>query len=113
MLIVGCAYARSRLMIPYHSHMHVESTMLTPGEFGRAAVLCGTTAVFVDPHEIANVMGISGVEYMQVLPWENEKGEPLDGVPRIGTVLWIVPAPFPVVSHFSPAAPLEITGKIL
>ena len=45
-------------------HMHVESTMLTPGEFGRAAVLCGTTAVFVDPHEIANVMGISGVEYM-------------------------------------------------
>jgi hypothetical protein len=55
----------------------------------------------------------SGVEYMQVLPWENEKGEPLDGVPRIGTVLWIVPAPFPVVSHFSPAAPLEITGKIL
>lgn len=54
-------------------HMHVESTMLTPEEFGNAAVLCGTTAVFVDPHEIANVMGIPGVEYMlkrQALPGE-------------------------------------------
>ena len=54
-------------------HMHVESTMLTPEEFGNAAVLCGTTAVFVDPHEIANVMGIPGVEYML----ENGKRSPV------------------------------------
>lgn len=45
-------------------HMHVESTMMTPENFGKAAVLCGTTSVFVDPHEIANVMGIEGVRYM-------------------------------------------------
>lgn len=46
------------------THMHVESTMMTPENFGRAAILCGTTTVLVDPHEIANVMGIPGVRYM-------------------------------------------------
>lgn len=45
-------------------HMHVESTMMTPENFGKAAIMCGTTTVFVDPHEIANVMGIEGVRYM-------------------------------------------------
>lgn len=45
-------------------HMHVESTMLTPEGFGNAAILCGTTSVFVDPHEIANVLGIDGIRFM-------------------------------------------------
>lgn len=45
-------------------HIHLESTMLTPREFARVAVAHGTTAVVADPHEIANVLGAAGVEYM-------------------------------------------------
>ncbi len=45
-------------------HLHVESTMLTPPEFARAVVSRGTTAVVCDPHEIANVLGIEGINYM-------------------------------------------------
>jgi len=45
-------------------HMHVESTMMTPENFGKAAILCGTTSVFVDPHEIGNVLGIPAVRFM-------------------------------------------------
>lgn len=46
------------------AHVHVESSMLIPSEFARAAVVHGTVATISDPHEIANVMGIAGVEYM-------------------------------------------------
>ena len=46
------------------AHMHVESTMLIPENFSRAAVPWGTTAICTDPHEIANVMGIAGVKFM-------------------------------------------------
>ncbi len=46
------------------SHVHVESSMLTPSEFGRVAVVHGTVAVVSDPHEIGNVLGVSGVKYM-------------------------------------------------
>jgi len=46
------------------SHIHIESSMLSPSEFARAAVVHGTVAVVSDPHEIANVMGIEGVKYM-------------------------------------------------
>ena len=46
------------------SHIHIESSMLNPGSFARAAVSRGTTAVVSDPHEIANVLGIQGVDYM-------------------------------------------------
>lgn len=45
-------------------HIHIESTMLTPAEFARAAVIHGTTAVVADPHEIANVCGTDGIRYM-------------------------------------------------
>lgn len=45
-------------------HIHVESTLLTPPEFARAVVPHGTTAVVCDPHEIANVLGIEGINYM-------------------------------------------------
>lgn len=43
-------------------HLHIESSMLSPLEFARTAVRHGTTAVFVDPHEIANVAGIDGID---------------------------------------------------
>jgi adenine deaminase len=46
------------------SHMHVESTMLSPGELARAVCPHGTSTVFADPHEIANVMGSVGVTAM-------------------------------------------------
>lgn len=45
-------------------HMHVESTMLSVTSFAQAAVIKGTTAVFMDPHEMANVFGLAGVELM-------------------------------------------------
>ena len=46
------------------AHVHVESSMLTPSEFARAAVPHGTVGTVSDPHEIANVLGVEGVEYM-------------------------------------------------
>ena len=45
-------------------HIHIESSMLTPPEFARAVVGHGTTSVVIDPHEIANVLGIEGINYM-------------------------------------------------
>lgn len=46
------------------AHVHVESSLLGPVEFGRAALVHGTTASVSDPHEIANVLGVPGVEWM-------------------------------------------------
>lgn len=46
------------------SHVHVESSMLVPSEFARLAVVHGTVATISDPHEIANVCGMEGVEFM-------------------------------------------------
>jgi adenine deaminase len=46
------------------SHVHVESSMLIPSEFARLAVVHGTVATISDPHEIANVCGMQGVEFM-------------------------------------------------
>jgi adenine deaminase len=45
-------------------HFHLESTLLTPAEFARAVLPHGTTTVVADPHEIANVAGVTGVEFM-------------------------------------------------
>ncbi len=46
------------------SHIHIESSMLIPSEFARLAVVHGTVATVSDPHEIANVLGIDGIDYM-------------------------------------------------
>ncbi|MDX9833554.1 MAG: adenine deaminase, partial [Anaerolineae bacterium] len=46
------------------AHVHLESAMVRPAEFARAVVPRGTTGVFTDPHEIANVLGLEGVRYM-------------------------------------------------
>jgi adenine deaminase len=46
------------------AHVHIESSMLVPSEFARLAVVHGTVATVSDPHEIANVLGIAGVEFM-------------------------------------------------
>ena len=54
------------LMLPgfIDSHIHIESSALTPAQFARIAVRHGTTSVVCDPHEIANVSGIKGIEFM-------------------------------------------------
>src|SRR4249919_3049000 len=46
------------------AHVHIESSMLVPSEFGRLAVVHGTVATVSDPHEIANVLGTPGIRYM-------------------------------------------------
>ena len=45
-------------------HVHIESSMVTPGQFAKAIVPRGVTTIVADPHEIANVKGIEGIKYM-------------------------------------------------
>ncbi len=52
-------------------HIHVESSMVTVTQFARAVIPCGTTTIFMDPHEIANVLGMEGIRLMM------EEGERL------------------------------------
>ncbi len=62
-----CIYdGKGRYLLPGYVeiHMHVESSMLTPENFGREAILHGTTTVMVDPHEIGNVSGMEGIAFM-------------------------------------------------
>jgi adenine deaminase len=58
--------AHGRFMVPglCDGHMHVESGLVTVTEFARAVIPHGTTAMFIDPHEIANVLGLAGVRLM-------------------------------------------------
>ncbi len=55
------------------AHIHIESSMLTPCQFARQAVVHGTVATISDPHEIANVLGVEGVKFML----DNAEGTPL------------------------------------
>ena len=55
-------------------HVHIESSLCTPGEFARAVVPRGTTCVIADPHEIANVLGMRGITFMM----RNGENLPLD-----------------------------------
>jgi adenine deaminase len=56
-----------------NAHVHVESSMVVPSRFGPPCLACGVGATVSDPHEIANVLGVPGVEFML----ENAKGTPL------------------------------------
>lgn len=58
--------ANGRYAVPglLDGHMHIESGMLTPAEFAAAVIPHGTTTMFTDPHEIANVLGLAGVRMM-------------------------------------------------
>ena len=58
--------ANDKLVVPgfIDSHMHIESSMLTPQNFSTLAIPRGTTTVVTDPHEIGNVMGMKGIDYM-------------------------------------------------
>ncbi|HRT61467.1 MAG TPA: adenine deaminase [Syntrophales bacterium] len=76
------------------SHIHIESSMLTPSEFARAVVQRGTTAVFADPHEIVNALGERGLRFML----EAAEGIPLD-------IFYLLPS-------CVPATPFETAGGV-
>jgi adenine deaminase len=78
------------------AHVHIESSKLTPAEFARAVVPHGTTAVVTDPHEVANVLGRAGVEWML----DASEGLPLD-------VFVMAPSCVPASDFESPMRPLE------
>lgn len=86
-----------RYIIPgfVDAHVHIESSMLTPQNFGELVVHCGTVAVVTDPHEIANVMGIKGVEFMI----ENSKNSPIKT--------------FFTIPSCVPATPFDVSGGVL
>ncbi len=77
------------------SHIHIESSYLSPEELGRLIVPHGTTTIIADPHEITNVCGLSGLNYMI----EASKGTALD-------VKWMLPS-------CVPATPFEHSGATI
>jgi len=79
----------------FDAHVHIESSMLTPGEFARVAAACGTTAIAADPHEFANVVGEVGITYVV----QAAEAAPLDI--------------FVMLSSCVPASPLERAGATL
>ena len=92
--IIDC---HNKLAMPgfIDSHVHIESTHLTPSEFAKAVIPCGTTTVIADPHEIANVCGIDGIKYI----YNESKKLPLD-------ILIMFPS-------CVPATPFETSGATL
>ncbi|HZT96280.1 MAG TPA: adenine deaminase [Chloroflexota bacterium] len=79
-------------------HCHIESSKLDVDEFARAVLRCGTTAVVVDPHEMANVLGVAGIEYVL----ERSEGIPLD-------VFVMIPSCVPASPFETAFGPLEAT----
>ncbi|MBF0468770.1 MAG: adenine deaminase [Desulfamplus sp.] len=77
------------------AHVHIESSMVTPAQFARGVVVHGTTTIIADPHEIANVMGIEGVDYMI----RSAHGQPVN-------ILFAMPSCVPATS-------METSGAIL
>ncbi len=68
-------------------HIHIESSMIQPAEFARVCLPHGTTAIIADPHEIANVSGLSGIEFML---------EASEGIPM--TVYMMIPSCVPATA---------------
>lgn len=77
------------------AHMHIESTMLAPRELARLLLLNGVTGIFADPHEIANVLGTEGLQWML----EETEDMPLD-------VFFMLPS-------CVPATGMETSGAVL
>ena len=57
---------KGRFLVPgfIDGHIHLESSLLSPAQFAKAVLTHGTTAVVIDPHEIANVLGVRGIDYI-------------------------------------------------
>jgi adenine deaminase len=103
-VIVGLGdYAGPRIEVPgrylvpgfLDGHLHLESSMLTPRELARTLVPLGTTTIVADPHEIANVWGTRGLDYLLAA----SAGLPLD-------IFFMLPS-------CVPASPLSTSGAIL
>ncbi len=64
--VTPCEVVETHFILPglIDAHVHIESSMLVPTEFARLALVHGTTATVSDPHEIANVLGLEGVDFM-------------------------------------------------
>ena len=77
------------------AHVHIESTLLTPREFGRLALLNGVTTVIADSHEIANVAGCAGIDFMLI----DAKNSPAD-------IFFMIPS-------CVPATPKDIGGSVV
>lgn len=86
-----------KLVLPgfLDAHIHLESSLVSPKEFAKAVLPHGTTTVVTDPHEIANVMGADGIEYML----QATEGLPVD-------VRFMLPS-------CVPATPLDESGAVL
>ncbi len=82
-------------------HIHIESSMLTPFEFTKVALAHGTTAIVADPHEIANVSGIDGINYML----EASEGLPL-------TIYFMLPSCVPSTPHDEAGAILNASDLL-
>lgn len=89
--------AGGRAVIPglIDGHVHIESSLLTPPEFAKVLLLHGVTTVMVDPHEMANVAGTDGLDYML----DSSDGLPLDV--------------FVMLPSCVPATPFESSGAVL
>ncbi len=101
---MGCDYSGAvevdvsgKLVLPgfIDAHVHLESAMVSPREFAKAVLPHGTTTVITDPHEIANVMGTDGIEYML----QATEGLPVD-------VRFMLPS-------CVPATPMDESGAVL
>ncbi len=77
------------------SHVHIESSMLTPTLFGELVISKGTVGVVTDPHEIANILGVEGVEFMI----DNAKDAPIK-------IFFSIPSSVP-------ATPFDVAGGII
>ena len=88
---------KGRYVLPglIDGHLHLESSMLTPRELARALLPLGTTTVVADPHEIANVWGTAGLDWLLAA----SRGLPLD-------IFFMLPS-------CVPASPLETAGAVL
>lgn len=91
--------ARNAFAVPglIDAHMHVESTMLMPSEFARLAVARGTTAAVLDPHEIANVLGIPGIRMLM----DDAEDAPIHPI-------WMAPSCVPASHMETPGATLDV-----
>ena len=87
------------------SHMHIESTHVTPPHFAAAVVPRGVTTVAQDPHEIANVLGVAGVDYMRAAA----RGLPLRVLTFVSTCVPAVPGLETSGAEFSAA---EVEGLL-
>ncbi len=92
-----------RYLVPglINAHLHIESTMLEPREFAKAVLARGTTTVIADPHEIANVIGLKGVDFFL----RYTEGIPLN-------IYFMIPSSVPATSFADNGASVKVMDMI-